>query len=50
METDDVVVSKSTHPKDPTKFSSKEEVLVPARAILILPKPLQQSCETFCPK
>ena len=28
VETDDVVVFKSTWPKDPSKISSKEEVLV----------------------
>ena len=47
VETDDVVVSKSTCPKDPSKNSSKEEVSVPARAILILPKP---SCAAFLSK
>ena len=33
VETDYVVVSKSTCLKDPSKISSKEEVLVPTRAI-----------------
>ena len=50
VETDDVVVSKSTQPKDPSKNSSKEEVLVPARTILILPKPSQWSCTVFLSK
>ena len=39
VETDNVVVSRSTHPKDPSKISSKEEVSVSTRAILILSKP-----------
>ena len=39
VETDDADVSKLTCPKDPSRISSREEVSVPARAILILPKP-----------
>ena len=39
VETDEVVVSRSTHPKDLSKLSCKDEVLEPAKAILILPKP-----------
>ena len=47
VEADDVDTFKSTHPKDPSKISSREEVSVPARAILILPKPSQWSCAAF---
>ena len=50
VETDDAVVSRSTQPKDPSKISSSEEVSVPARAILILPKPSLQSCAAFLSK
>ena len=38
VETDDVVVSGSTRPKDPSKISSSEELSMPVRVILILPK------------
>ena len=47
VEADGIDTFKSTCPKDPSKISSKEEVSVPARAILILPKPSQQSCAGF---
>ena len=40
VEADDTDVSKFTCPKDPFKISNREEVSVPKRAILILPKPL----------
>ena len=43
VEADDTDVSKSTCPKDPSKISKREEVSVPTRAILILPKPSQCS-------
>ena len=42
VEADDVHTSKSTQPKDPSKFSGREEVSVPARAIFVLPNPLHQ--------
>ena len=50
VETDDVVVSRSTHPKDPSRISNKEDILVPARTILILPRPSWQSCRAFLSK
>ena len=48
--TDDVVVSRSTRPKDHSEISSSKEVSVPARAILILPRPSLQSCAAFFSK
>ena len=47
LEEDVLDVSRSTHPKEPSKISSKEEVSVPARAILILPNPSCQSLAAF---
>ena len=38
VEADDTDVFRSTCPKDPSKISNREEVSVPARTILILPK------------
>ena len=40
VEADDVDTSKSKCPKDPSKISSREEVSVPTRVILILPNSL----------
>ena len=50
VETDDVVVSRLTWPKNPSKISSSEEVSMPTRAILILPKPSLWSCVAFLSK
>ena len=47
VKTDDTDVSKSTCQKDPSKISNREEVSVPARAILILPNPLHHSWAAF---
>ena len=47
VDTDDVVVARSTQPNDPSKLSSSEEVSMPTRAILILPKPSLRSCVAF---
>ena len=50
VEMDDVVVLRSKWPKVPSKISSSEEVSVPARAILILPRPSPQSWAAFFSK
>ena len=44
---DEVVVSKSTCLKDPSKISKRDEVSVPMRTIFILPNPSCQSCAAF---
>ena len=50
VEMDEVVVSKSTCLNDPSKISRRDQVSVPMRTILILPRPSQQSCAAFLSK
>ena len=47
VETDNVVVSRLTGPKNPSKISSSKEVFMPTRAILILSRPSLQAAWLF---
>ena len=47
VEIDEVLVSKSVQPKAPSRILSRDEVSVPATAILIHPRPSWWSCAVF---